>query len=63
MTKCHCGKQASFNILGQKAVFCAEHKEPNMINVNNRVCEFNGCRTIPVFNIRGESRARFCAYK
>ena len=59
MVKCHCGKSASFNVFGEKARFCVEHKEPHMINVKNKTCEL--CEKIPTFNVRGETKRRFCA--
>jgi hypothetical protein len=62
MVNCHCGKRASFNISGEsKGRFCAEHKEPNMVNVKDKTCEFDGCTTIPIYNIFGETTGRFCA--
>ena len=39
MSTCHCGKRASFNIVGEtKGRFCAEHKELTMVNVKDRKC-------------------------
>ena len=61
MTKCHCGKYATYNIRGKTARFCYEHKEPNMVNVKDKTCESDGCQTLPTYNIRGEIKARFCA--
>ena len=58
MVNCHCGKSASFNVFGEKARFCVEHKEPHMINVKDKTCEL--CEKIPTFNVRGEKRGRFC---
>jgi hypothetical protein len=58
MPKCHCGKQALFNMRGSKALFCVLHKEPNMVDVKNKTCEL--CETIPAYNIRGSKIARFC---
>ena len=61
MVKCYCGKYASFNHSGEKARFCADHKEPNMINVTNKKCEVDGCEKIPTYNVRGKKKGRFCA--
>jgi hypothetical protein len=33
-----------------------------MVNVKNKTCEYDGCRKQPVFNIEGETRARYCSY-
>ena len=59
MTKCHCGKRAVYNIDGQPAHFCKKHKEPNMIDVKNKTCEYNGCNKRPSYNLLGEN-PRFC---
>jgi hypothetical protein len=61
MLKCHCGKYALFNFNGQKPIFCSKHKEPNMINVKNRICEVNGCNIIPYYNFLGEKKGRLCS--
>ena len=56
--KCHCGKRANYNVRGEKrGRFCAEHKEPNMVNVVSKTCEL--CEKIPAYNVRG-GKARFC---
>ena len=60
MVRCHCGKHANFNTRGQtKARFCAEHKEPDMVDVKHKTCE--SCDKLPTFNTRGQTKARFCA--
>jgi len=62
MTKCQqCNKRASFNIRGEKARFCAEHRSPDMVDVKHKICEEDGCEKIPAYNIRGEKKGRFCA--
>ena len=61
MSKCHCGKRASFNIVGEtKGQFCKEHKEPNMIDVLNKTCIIYNCKVRPTYNISGETKAHFC---
>ena len=37
-----------------------KHKEKNMVNVKTKTCDFDGCETIPVYNIKGEKKALFC---
>ena len=32
-----------------------------MINVKHKTCEFYGCSKIPIFNIKGETKGRFCS--
>ncbi len=62
MGKCHCGKQACFNIRGEtKGLFCALHKTSEMIDVVSKTCDMNGCEKQPSYNVRGETRGRFCA--
>ena len=62
MVKCHCGKNASFNVRGEKkGLFCVSHKTPEMVDVVNRSCECDGCDTHPTFNLPGEKKGRFCA--
>ena len=52
MTICtNCTKKATFNILGQKAKFCAEHKDPDMVDVLNKKCECNSSQ--PRWNFPG----------
>jgi len=46
-----CTKKATFNILGQKAKFCAEHKDPDMVDVLNKKCECNSSQ--PRWNFEG----------
>ena len=59
MPNCHCGKNALYNIIGEKALFCISHKEPHMINVITKKCEFKGCITRPSFGVKGGKR-QFC---
>jgi hypothetical protein len=46
-----CTKKATFNILGQKAKFCAEHKDSDMVDVLNKKCECNSSQ--PRWNFPG----------
>jgi hypothetical protein len=46
-----CSKKATFNILGLKAKFCAEHKDPDMVDVLNKKCECNSSQ--PRWNFKG----------
>ena len=55
-----CTKQPSFNVLGCKAKFCAEHKEIGMVNVKTKHCEHPGCTKQPNFNVLG-NKPKFCA--
>ena len=52
MTICtNCTKKATFNILGEKAKYCATHKEPHMVDVLNKKCECNSSQ--PRWNFPG----------
>jgi hypothetical protein len=46
-----CSKRASFNLVGLKPIFCNDHKEDEMINVNIQLCEHgkrkSTCRECP----------------
>ena len=46
-----CSKKATFNFLGQRAKFCAEHKDPDMVDVVNKKCECNNSQ--PRWNFEG----------
>ena len=59
MPNCHCGKRALYNVLGEKALFCREHKTPTMYNVSKKQCAFKGCLTRPSFGVRG-GKCEFC---
>ena len=45
-------------------VRCGHHKEDGMVNVKNKVCEYDGCTTLPSFNFPGAtSGVRFGHHK
>ncbi|CAM9375432.1 unnamed protein product [Ectocarpus sp. 12 AP-2014] len=54
-----CTKSPYFGWHGESAVSCVAHKEPGMVDVKNKRCEFEGCMKRRLFGFRGE-RARFC---
>jgi len=51
------GTQASFNVEGQPARFCAKCKTENMIDVNSRKCQCGLSR--PTYNFKGQ-KAEYC---
>ena len=56
--KCElCAKRPTFAMLGERARFCGDHREVEMIDVRNKTCEL--CAKQPSFAMPGE-RARFC---
>ena len=52
-----CTKHATFNILGQPARFCADHKKKGMIKSPTRTCEFVSCTELGTHEADG---GRFC---
>lgn len=58
-----CKSQANFNIETEKsAKYCGKHKQPSMIDVVTKKCQFAGpkCNTTPVYNNPGEKKGKFC---
>ena len=57
-----CRKQPVFNLEGETiAIYCSEHKEPEMVDVKNKTCKADGCRKRPTFNLEGETIAMYCS--
>ena len=57
--KCKCGKQAKFNISGQKKpIYCGKCKTPEMIDVVSKRCP---CGKQPSFNLPGKTTGIACA--
>lgn len=56
--KCSCGKRPIYNIVGNKPMFCAKCKMPEMINVRDKRCP---CGKIPSFNVSREKKPICCA--
>ena len=50
-----CKNWNGFNFEELKAKYCLVHKEDGMVDVKNKRCIHEGCRTIPAFNIDGET--------
>ena len=42
-------------------LYCAEHKQPGMMNVKNKKCISPGCPKRPHFNQPGETGGLYCA--
>ena len=56
-----CKKNAVFGYnKGDKKLFCKTHAKEYMINIANKHCQYDGCRTRPSFNLPGENKAIFC---
>ena len=54
-----CKTRATFAPLGETAQWCAKHKAPNHINVNDPRCKHVGCLTIPIYGPVGGKR-QYC---
>lgn len=57
MGKCSCGKYASFNVIGEKPIYCAKCKTDEMIDVKNKKCP---CGKKPNFNLPGTNIGICC---
>ena len=57
-----CDKIPAYAERGAKrAQLCKDHKQPTMVNVNCKSCEFErGCDKRPTNAEKGEKRPRFC---
>jgi hypothetical protein len=55
-----CKKQPSYNIEGEKALYCLTHKTDKMVDVKNKKCIHPDCKKIPNFNIEGK-KALYCS--
>ena len=56
-----CGIHAVFNFQGEKiGVFCAKHREPNMVDIKHKTCKEVNCSKRPTYNFKGEITAIFC---
>ncbi|CAN0563767.1 unnamed protein product, partial [Ectocarpus sp. 12 AP-2014] len=56
-----CQSHPNFGIEGdRRAVYCAKHKLPGMVNVKAPRCREPGCTRNPVYGHAGDPRATFC---
>jgi hypothetical protein len=63
-TGCGCKKSLTrYNYKGENPLYCEDHKESGMIVVKKKrkLCEWTGCETRPVFNLKGEIKAKYCS--
>jgi translation initiation factor IF-3 len=57
-----CKKTPAYGVINTKtALFCAEHKESDMVNVKSKKCQYPACKKIPVFGTAGTKVAIYCA--
>jgi len=56
-----CIKRPTYNYNGQtKAIYCVQHKLPNMIDIRHKKCQNDGCIKHPAYNYNGETKAIYC---
>ena len=55
-----CNTKASFNVFGEKPMYCNVHKTDIMVNVSCKTCIETGCSIRASFNVLGE-KPLFCA--
>ena len=48
-----CKTHANYNIKGEKALYCKDHKKDNMIDVRNKTCIEKDCKIRSSYNIKG----------
>ena len=54
-------KRASYSYEGEKQrLYCAKHKQLNMVNVKDKKCIFQGCKKQPNYNIAGQTKGLYC---
>ena len=54
-------KNALFNNYGEtRGICCLKHKEPEMIDVKNKTCKYDGCNIRPNFNFLNETIGIYC---
>jgi hypothetical protein len=57
-----CKYVAQFNIDGEnQGRFCSQHKNPEMIDIKHRRCEFEGCMNIPSYKLETDTSCRCCS--
>lgn len=62
MPKCtFCKKSAYFNIFGNKAQYCGDHKTPEMVNVVDKLCETPECISRALFHFPGNTAGKSCS--
>lgn len=57
----NCDKHPTFNYIGEKKpLYCATHKEDDMVDVYTKLCLFEDCRTKASFNYEGMLEGKYC---
>jgi hypothetical protein len=61
--QCHiqdCTSRASYGKEGEKATRCAQHKDPDMIDLVHPKCREDGCNKQPTYSFVGEKKRLYC---
>jgi hypothetical protein len=57
-----CKTHPTYNNPGEtKALYCAEHRKPGMVDVKHKTCNHPDCKKHPTYNNLGETKALYCA--
>ena len=54
-----CKTRRTYNIEGERPLYCVKHKTKEMVDVASQKCIHEGCKTQPHYNIEGE-KALYC---
>ena len=52
---------AIYGFSGEGAKYCSKHKLEGMVNVKDKTCIFENCKTIPYFNYPNENIGLYCS--
>ena len=56
----NCDKRALFNLPNNSPIFCASHKNTDMINTSCKTCLKENCYKQPSFNLPNEKVGLYC---
>ena len=61
MVKCkECETQACYGIKDKQPEYCLSHKKSDMIDIINKTCKFENCKTRPTYGIKSTKLAEYC---
>jgi hypothetical protein len=55
-----CHKISRYGNIGEKILFCNNHKEKQMIDLTSKKCNFEGCLKKPVFGFKEDDQILYC---
>jgi len=57
-----CKTRPYYNKEGEtKGLYCSIHKEPDMVDIINKICIYTGCKTQSTYNKEGETIPLYCS--